>query len=70
MRGTPAMANVHAKTGTLDKVRALSGYVTAADGRMLIFATIANNHTVPTREVERVQDAIVAYLAAMDVTPR
>lgn len=70
MRGTPAMANVHAKTGTLDKVRALSGYVTAADGRMLIFSTIANNHTVPTREVERVQDAIVAYLAAMDVTPR
>lgn len=70
MRGTPAMANVHAKTGTLDKVRALSGYVTSADGRMLIFSTIANNHTVPTREVERVQDAIVAYLAAMDVTPR
>lgn len=70
MRGTPAMANVHAKTGTLDKVRALSGYVTAADGRMLIFSTIANNHTVPTREVERVQDAILAYLAAMDVTPR
>jgi len=70
MRGTPAMANVHAKTGTLDKVRALSGYVTAADGRMLIFSTIANNHTVPTREVERVQDAILAYLAAMDVAPR
>lgn len=70
MRGTSAMANVHAKTGTLDKVRALSGYVTAADGRLLIFSTIANNHTVPTREVERVQDAIVAYLAAMDVTPR
>lgn len=69
MRGTPAMANVHAKTGTLDKVRALSGYVTTADGRILIFSTIANNHTVPTREVERVQDAILAYLAAMDVTP-
>ncbi len=70
MRGTPAMANVHAKTGTLDKVRALSGYVTAADGRILIFSTIANNHTVPTREVERVQDAILAYLASMDATPR
>lgn len=70
LRGTPAMANVHAKTGTLDKVRALSGYVTTADGHLLIFSTIANNHTVPTREVERVQDAIVAYLATMDLTPR
>ena len=70
MRGTPAMGNVHAKTGTLDKVRSLSGYVTTADGRMLIFSALANNHTVPTREVERVQDAIAAYLAAMDLNPR
>ena len=66
LRGTPAMANVRAKTGTLDKVRALSGYVTAADGRLLLFSVLVNNQTVPQREVERVQDAIVAYLAAMD----
>lgn len=66
MRDTPAMANVRAKTGTLDKARALSGYVTAADGRLLLFSLLANNHTVPHREVERVQDAILAYLAAMD----
>lgn len=70
MRGTPAFANVRAKTGTLDKARALSGYVTAADGRILLFSLIANNHTVPNREVERVQDAILAYLAAMDAAPR
>jgi D-alanyl-D-alanine carboxypeptidase/D-alanyl-D-alanine-endopeptidase (penicillin-binding protein 4) len=66
MRDTPAMANVRAKTGTLDKARALSGYVTAADGRLLVFSLLTNNHTVPHREVERVQDAILAYLAAMD----
>lgn len=66
LRDTPAMANVRAKTGTLDKARALSGYVTAADGRLLLFSLLANNHTVPHREVERVQDAILAYLAAMD----
>lgn len=69
LRGTPAFANVRAKTGTLDKARALSGYVTAADGRILLFSLIANNHTVPNREVERVQDAILAYLASMDATP-
>ena len=70
MRGTPAMANARAKTGTLDKARALSGYVTTADGRILLFSIIANNHTVPHREVERVQDAILTYLATMDAAPR
>jgi len=67
MRGTPAEGNVHAKTGTVDKARALSGYVTTADGRMLIFSTIANNHTVPNRLVERVQDLLGAQLAASRV---
>lgn len=63
MKGTPAQGNVHAKTGTLDKARALSGYVTTADGRLLLFSMLANNHVVPNREVERVQDALAAFLA-------
>ncbi len=63
MRGTPAEGNVHAKTGTIDKARALSGYVTTADGRLLLFSMVANNHVVPNREVERVQDALLAHLA-------
>lgn len=65
MRDTPAMGNVHAKTGTLSMVRSLSGYVTTADGRLLIFSMIANNWTVPVREIERVQDALAVRLAEM-----
>jgi serine-type D-Ala-D-Ala carboxypeptidase/endopeptidase (penicillin-binding protein 4) len=65
MRGTPAEGNVHAKTGFVDKARSLSGYVTTADGRMLLFSFLANNWTTPTRAVERVQDAIAARLASM-----
>jgi D-alanyl-D-alanine carboxypeptidase/D-alanyl-D-alanine-endopeptidase (penicillin-binding protein 4) len=63
MRGTPAEGNVRAKTGTLDKARALSGYVTTANGRVLLFSMMMNNFTVPTREVERVQDLLAAMLA-------
>ncbi len=63
MRGTAGEGNVRAKTGTLDKARSLSGYVTTADGRLLLFSLLANNHVVSSREVERVQDAIVAWLA-------
>ena len=65
MRGTPAQGNVHAKTGTLDLVRSLSGYVTTADGRLLLFSILCNNWTVHVREVERVQDAIAVQLAGM-----
>jgi D-alanyl-D-alanine carboxypeptidase/D-alanyl-D-alanine-endopeptidase (penicillin-binding protein 4) len=65
MKGTLAERNVHAKTGTVDKARSLSGYVTTADGRMLIFSFLCNNYTVPTRNVERVQDAIAARLAGL-----
>lgn len=67
MRATPAMNNLRGKTGTIDKARALSGYVTSADGRLLIFSTIANNHSVPNRYVEQAQDLIGARLAGSRV---
>lgn len=63
MKGTPAQGVVHAKTGTLDKARSLSGYVTSSDGRLIMFSLLCNNFTVPTREVERVQDLMVAIIA-------
>jgi D-alanyl-D-alanine carboxypeptidase/D-alanyl-D-alanine-endopeptidase (penicillin-binding protein 4) len=63
MKGTPAEGNVRAKTGTLDKARALSGYVTTADGRQLIFSFLANNYTVRTREVDRAVDGVLARIA-------
>jgi D-alanyl-D-alanine carboxypeptidase/D-alanyl-D-alanine-endopeptidase (penicillin-binding protein 4) len=69
MKGTPAQGNVHAKTGFIDKARSLSGYVTTGDGTMLVFSILANNWTTPVREVERVQDAIAAHLAAMQLQP-
>lgn len=65
MRDSPATGNLRAKTGTLDRVRSLSGYVTTADGQLLMFSILANNHSVPTREVERVQDALLTALAGM-----
>ena len=64
MRGTAAQGNVHAKTGYVDRARSLSGYVTTADGHMLLFSTLCNNWTTPVRAVERVQDEIAARLAA------
>jgi D-alanyl-D-alanine carboxypeptidase/D-alanyl-D-alanine-endopeptidase (penicillin-binding protein 4) len=68
MKGTAAAGNARAKTGTLDKTRALSGYVTTGDGRLVLFSLLCNNFTVPNREVERVQDMIVSLLASRALT--
>jgi serine-type D-Ala-D-Ala carboxypeptidase/endopeptidase (penicillin-binding protein 4) len=65
MHQTAAQGNLRAKTGTIDRVSALSGYVRAANGERLAFAIISNN--VPsTWMAKRVEDAIGARLAEFD----
>ena len=61
MRGTPAAGNVHAKTGSMTGVTALSGYVTAANGQHLAFSLVQNNFvSAPPRDLE---DAVAVRLA-------
>ncbi|HEU4883726.1 MAG TPA: D-alanyl-D-alanine carboxypeptidase/D-alanyl-D-alanine-endopeptidase [Longimicrobium sp.] len=66
MRGTPAEANVHAKTGTLSGVRSLSGYVTTAAGERMVFSMIVNHHTLSSRDADRVAEAALMRLIALD----
>jgi D-alanyl-D-alanine carboxypeptidase/D-alanyl-D-alanine-endopeptidase (penicillin-binding protein 4) len=61
MVGTPAAGNVHAKTGTLTGVSALSGYVTDATGRRLVFSMINNNSLTG---VAALADAVAVALAS------
>jgi D-alanyl-D-alanine carboxypeptidase/D-alanyl-D-alanine-endopeptidase (penicillin-binding protein 4) len=63
MYRTGAERNLRAKTGTIDHVSALSGYVRAANGERLAFSIMSNN--VPsTWRAKRVEDAIGARLAS------
>lgn len=61
MRNTPAAGNVHAKTGSLTGVTALSGYVTAASGEPLVFSIVINNYV--SSSPKDIEDAIAVRLA-------
>ncbi|MDN3028680.1 D-alanyl-D-alanine carboxypeptidase/D-alanyl-D-alanine-endopeptidase [Streptomyces sp. S.PB5] len=61
MCGTPAALNARAKTGSLTGASGLSGYVTGADGRELVFSIVLNNYLASS--VKPLEDAIVVTLA-------
>jgi D-alanyl-D-alanine carboxypeptidase/D-alanyl-D-alanine-endopeptidase (penicillin-binding protein 4) len=65
MHRTPAAGNLRAKTGTIDEVSALSGYVRTRSDELLAFSILSNG--VPsTWTAKRVEDRIGARLAAFD----
>jgi D-alanyl-D-alanine carboxypeptidase/D-alanyl-D-alanine-endopeptidase (penicillin-binding protein 4) len=61
--GTAAEANVRAKTGWIDEARSLSGYLTTAGGRRVVFSVVVNG-TTPTSPALNALDGLVAALAA------
>jgi D-alanyl-D-alanine carboxypeptidase/D-alanyl-D-alanine-endopeptidase (penicillin-binding protein 4) len=63
MNGTAAQGRVRAKTGSLTNARALSGYVSTADGEPLAFSIMANNDNAATSTVDAVTDAVAVALA-------
>ncbi len=70
MAGTAAANNLRAKTGTIEFVRSLSGYVSTADDQLLVFSFLANHFTVRVAQVTRLQDAIGVLLANYRSVPQ
>jgi D-alanyl-D-alanine carboxypeptidase/D-alanyl-D-alanine-endopeptidase (penicillin-binding protein 4) len=64
-KGTAAEGNMRGKTGTLDQVSALSGYVTTAGGEQLAVSIIVNG-VAESRERTSLTDDIVVYLATFN----
>jgi D-alanyl-D-alanine carboxypeptidase/D-alanyl-D-alanine-endopeptidase (penicillin-binding protein 4) len=63
--GTRASGNVRGKTGTIDQVSALSGYVKTAAGEELVFSMVVNGVNEP-RVRTSAMDEIVVMLANFD----
>jgi serine-type D-Ala-D-Ala carboxypeptidase/endopeptidase (penicillin-binding protein 4) len=62
MAGTPGEGRVRAKTGTLNTVRALSGYLTTTGGEEIVFSTMINGHLRTAADVDRVVDEALLLL--------
>jgi D-alanyl-D-alanine carboxypeptidase/D-alanyl-D-alanine-endopeptidase (penicillin-binding protein 4) len=65
LSGTVAEGRVRAKTGTVDNVRAIAGFVHATNGETLMFSIIANNFTVPAGAIDAAADRALIRLATL-----
>ncbi|HEV2135833.1 MAG TPA: D-alanyl-D-alanine carboxypeptidase/D-alanyl-D-alanine-endopeptidase [Terracidiphilus sp.] len=65
-RNSPVKGKVWAKTGTLNGVNALSGYVTAASGKMLAFSILVDGRRPGSNADFEAIDRIVEAIAAAD----
>lgn len=63
-RGTPLEGRIFAKTGTVQGVNALSGFLVAASGETLVFSVIANDRPVDANSVLPAIDNLLVEIAA------
>ena len=66
LRDTQAQNNLHAKTGSMGGVSSLSGYITDAGGRKLVFSMLTNNYVVAGAQVKALEDHVAVALARSD----
>jgi len=58
----PVVGRIHAKTGSLAHVSALSGYAERPDGRWLAFSMLVNNYNSPAADIRGIMDRICAVI--------
>jgi D-alanyl-D-alanine carboxypeptidase/D-alanyl-D-alanine-endopeptidase (penicillin-binding protein 4) len=57
-----ASGRIHAKTGSLSHVSALSGYAQRPNGRWVAFSVLVNNYNGPTGDIRAVMDRICTLI--------
>ena len=61
-KNTTGAKNIHAKTGYLENIRSLAGYLKTADGEPIVFCIIVNNFLVPSQLANYLQDKVCSRL--------
>ncbi|MDD3859459.1 MAG: D-alanyl-D-alanine carboxypeptidase, partial [Bacteroidales bacterium] len=63
--GTKAQNRVHAKSGSMARVRAYAGYILNAKGEEIVFCFIANNYTCPNYKVRKIFEDLFVEIAGI-----
>ena len=63
LRGTRAFENVRAKTGSMNGVRTIAGYLSTENGQPLAFAILANHFNLEPSVIDRAIDHALVLLA-------
>jgi len=71
MKNTPAAGRIHAKTGSVEHVRTISGFAETPSGRRLIFSFLSNNQGGKGHEAaDALTGLCVAMIEEFNVTPK
>jgi D-alanyl-D-alanine carboxypeptidase/D-alanyl-D-alanine-endopeptidase (penicillin-binding protein 4) len=56
--GDEVKGRIHAKTGSVEHVNTLSGYMDLPSGKRLVFSIMTNNHPLPNKSGQQTLDAV------------
>jgi serine-type D-Ala-D-Ala carboxypeptidase/endopeptidase (penicillin-binding protein 4) len=62
-KGQAAAGRIFAKSGTMNRIKAYSGYVETSSGKNLAFAIIVNNHSIPSADLVKKMEAVFNAMA-------
>jgi len=65
---TPLVGHAHIKTGLLDFVQSMAGYVTTATGKRYVVVLLHNDSRAHTRSAEKLQNQVISWIYKLNST--
>ena len=62
---TPLVGRAHIKTGLLDFVQSMAGYVTTATGKRYVVVLLHNDPQAHTKSAEKLQNQVISWIYSL-----